>query len=156
MACRWAPVPLRMIVGFGFMAHGYAKLSRGAEAFAGVLQALGTPAPHLMSWVTIVTELAGGAAVFVGAFVTWASIPLTVVMLVAMFTVHLRYGFSSIKLQAITSAGAKFGPPGYECALLYIVCMATLVMGGAGPLAMDGLWRKRLRGESTQRGTHDD
>jgi putative oxidoreductase len=23
---RWAPVPLRLLVGFGFMAHGIAKL----------------------------------------------------------------------------------------------------------------------------------
>jgi hypothetical protein len=33
-------------------------------------------------------------------------------MLVAIFTVHLPYGFSSIKLMAVTSAGAQFGPPG--------------------------------------------
>ena len=24
---RWAPLPLRLIVGFGFMEHGFAKLS---------------------------------------------------------------------------------------------------------------------------------
>jgi hypothetical protein len=28
--------------------------------------------------------------------------------------VHLPYGFSSIKLQAVTAAGAQFGPPGFE------------------------------------------
>jgi hypothetical protein len=27
---RWALIPLRLIVGYGFMAHGFAKLSRGA------------------------------------------------------------------------------------------------------------------------------
>ena len=26
---RWAPVPLRLIVGYGFMEHGFAKLARG-------------------------------------------------------------------------------------------------------------------------------
>jgi uncharacterized membrane protein YphA (DoxX/SURF4 family) len=25
----WAPLPLRLILGFGFIAHGWAKLSRG-------------------------------------------------------------------------------------------------------------------------------
>ena len=26
----WAPVPLRLIVGYGFIEHGFAKLSKGA------------------------------------------------------------------------------------------------------------------------------
>jgi putative oxidoreductase len=46
---RWAPVPLRLMVGGGFMAHGLAKLGRGPEAFAAILHALGVPAPHLMA-----------------------------------------------------------------------------------------------------------
>jgi uncharacterized membrane protein YphA (DoxX/SURF4 family) len=36
-AARWAPVPLRLIVGYGFMEHGFAKLARGPEAFATIL-----------------------------------------------------------------------------------------------------------------------
>jgi uncharacterized membrane protein YphA (DoxX/SURF4 family) len=55
-----------------------------------------------------------------GAFVTLVSIPMAALLLVAMFTVHLPYGFSSIKLVAVTPAGAQFGPPGYECNLLYL------------------------------------
>src|SRR4051812_39534272 len=34
---RWSPIPLRLIVGYGFMQHGFAKLSRGPGAFASVL-----------------------------------------------------------------------------------------------------------------------
>jgi hypothetical protein len=30
----WYAVPLRLIVGFGFVEHGYAKLSRGARSSA--------------------------------------------------------------------------------------------------------------------------
>lgn len=26
---RWAPVPVRLIVGYGFLAHGVAKAARG-------------------------------------------------------------------------------------------------------------------------------
>jgi putative oxidoreductase len=37
---------------------------------------------------------------------------------------------------AITVAGAQFGPPGYEVNLLYLACLAALVLGGPGPLAM--------------------
>jgi putative oxidoreductase len=140
---RWAPVPLRLIVGYGFMEHGFAKLARGPDAFPVILQALGVPAPHLMGWLTILVEIFGGLAVLLGALVPLASIPMATVLLVAIVTVHLPYGFSSIKLQAVTAAGAQFGPPGFETDLLYLACLAALVLGGSGPLAVDGLLSTR-------------
>jgi putative oxidoreductase len=105
---------------------------------------MGVPDPHFMAWLTISVELLGGFAVLLGAFVTIVSVPMTAVLLVALFKVHLRYGFSSIKLIAVTAAGAKFGPVGYEVILLYIACLAALVLGGSGPLAIDGLIAKRF------------
>jgi len=139
---RWAPIPLRLIVGFGFMEHGFAKLSKGPDAFAAILHALAVPAPHFMAWLTILIELLGGLAILLGAFVSLVSLPMAALLLVAIFTVHLPYGFSSIKLMAVTAAGAQFGPVGYECNLLYLACLAALVLGGSGPLAIDGLLRK--------------
>jgi putative oxidoreductase len=124
------------------MQHGFAKLSKGPDAFAAILQAMGVPSPHLMAWFTTLIELLGGLAVLVGAFVAIVSVPMIAVLLVAMFKVHLPYGFSSIKLLAVTATGAKFGPPGYEVSLLYIACLAALVMGGTGPFSVDGLIRK--------------
>jgi putative oxidoreductase len=94
---RWAPLPLRLIVGYGFMAHGYAKIANGPDHFSAILRALGVPAPQVMGWATILVELFGGFAVLTGAFVGLASIPMAVTLLVAMFTVHLRYGFTSIQ-----------------------------------------------------------
>ena len=133
---RWAPVPLRLIVGYGFMEHGFAKLAEGPGCVPRrFLQALGVPAPHLMGWLTILVEIFGGLAVLLGALVPLASIPMAAVLLVAIFTVHLPYGFSSIKLQAVTAAGAQFGPPGFETNLLYLACLAALVLGGSGPLS---------------------
>ena len=152
---RWAPVPLRLIVGFGFMEHGLAKLSKGPDAFAAILAALAVPAPHFMAWVTILTELLGGLAVLLGAFVSLASLPMAALLLVAIFTVHLPYGFSSIKLMAVTPAGAQFGPVGYECNLLYLACLAALVMGGSGPLAIDGLLRKWTKARHSQTNLED-
>jgi len=35
---HWAPLLLRLIVGYGFAVHGIAKLSRGPGSFAGILQ----------------------------------------------------------------------------------------------------------------------
>jgi putative oxidoreductase len=142
MKC-WAPIPLRMIVGYGFIAHGFAKLMKGPDVFVGIVHALGVPAPHLMAWLTIIVELLGGFAVLLGAFVPLVSLPMAVVLLVAIFTVHLPYGFTSIKLMAVTAAGAQFGPPGFETDLLYLACLAALVLAGSGPFAIDGILAKR-------------
>ena len=78
-------------------------------------------------------------AVLLGGFVLFVSVPMAVVLLVAMFSVHWQYGFSSIKLVAVTPAGARFGPPGYECDLLCLACLAALVLAGAGPFSLDGI-----------------
>jgi putative oxidoreductase len=133
----WWALPLRLIVGFGFMQHGYAKLARGPDSFAGILHALGMPMADFLSWATILVELLGGFAILAGLFVTLASIPMAIVLLVAIVTVHIPNGFSSIKLLSVTAAGAHFGQPGYETDLLYLAALAALVLGGSGPFALD-------------------
>src|SRR5215470_16532672 len=124
------------------MEHGFAKLSKGPDAFAAILQAMGVPNPHLTAWLTILTELLGGFAVLLGAFVPLVSMPLAVVLLTATFSAHWQYGFSSIKLLAVTPAGAQFGPPGYECNLLYLACLVALVLSGSGPFALDRVFSR--------------
>ncbi len=133
----WAQLPLRLLIGFGFAAHGYAKLSRGPEKFSAILAALGVPHPHLMAWLTALFEFAGGISVMAGAFVLLLSGPLIAIMLTALFSVHFQYGFSSVRLKAVTPAGAQFGPIGYEMNLLYIAGLLTLAMCGAGKLSLD-------------------
>ena len=139
----WALLPLRLIVGFGFAAHGYAKLSKGIDGFADILQALNVPAPYFTAWATALVELFGGLAIMAGAFVPIASIPLVIIMLVALFTVHLPYGFSSIKLMAMTADGAQFGKIGYELNLLYIAGLLALALSGASPFSVDALLARR-------------
>ena len=39
---HWSALPLRLIVGYGFAAHGYAKLARGPDAFIDILHATRT------------------------------------------------------------------------------------------------------------------
>jgi len=141
----WYAVPLRLIVGYGFMEHGYAKLARGPEVFAHILAALNVPMPELATWATILVELFGGLAILLGALIPLASIPMIAVLVVAIVTVHLPNGFSSIKLQSVAADGAHFGQPGYETDLLYIAALIALVVGGPGPLALDRLLTRRLR-----------
>jgi putative oxidoreductase len=137
-------LPLRLIVGYGFLAHGYAKLARGPGNFIGILDAIGMPFATLLGWATIAVEMVGGLLILCGAFVPLASLPMIVVLLVAIVTVHLPNGFSSIKLLGYDSSGAHFGQPGYETDLLYLAALIALCFGGAGPFSIDGFVKPRL------------
>jgi putative oxidoreductase len=134
---RWALVPLRLVIGAGFMAHGWAKWSRGPAGFGNLLHQIGVPLPVLTAWAVTLLEVFGGLAILVGAFVVFVSVPLILNMLVAMFTVQLRYGFSSVNTIGLTPSGPVFGPPGYEINLLYIAGLIALIVDGAGALSVD-------------------
>ena len=136
---QWYALPLRLMIGFGFMQHGYAKLARGPEDFISILHAMGLPVPALLGWATMLVEIVGGLMILAGALIPLATVPMAIVLLVAIFTVHLPNGFSSIKLQSFDAAGAHFGQPGYETDLLYLAGLIALCFGGPGPLSIDAL-----------------
>ena len=148
----WAPLPIRLAVGYGFVAHGYAKLSRGPETFAVVLHTLGVPDPLFAAWAATLTELIGGAAVMAGVLIPWVSIPMMVVLLTALITVHLPYGFFSVKFAEVTETGIKFGSVGYEILLLYLAGLVALVLGGPGELSLER-WLERRRDREQERQT---
>jgi putative oxidoreductase len=148
---QWVPLPLRLVIGYGFVAHGWAKLDRGPAAFARLLEQIGAPLPEVTAWASTLIEILGGLAILAGAFVAAVSIPLIVMMLVAMFTVHLRYGFSAINTVGLTADGPQFGPPGYEVNLLYIAGLLAVVLGGAGPFSVDRLLERRKQEPATSR-----
>src|SRR5258708_27417462 len=104
----YAAVPLRFIVGGGFLAHGLAKWHHGPEAFSAILHALGVPSPLLMAWVTIATELLSGIAILIGAFVSLISIPCIILLAVPLFTSSSPYCFSSITLLRVSERIAQF------------------------------------------------
>jgi putative oxidoreductase len=145
---QWGALLLRLIIGFGAMAHGYAKLSRGPAGFEKLLVQIGVPFPHLTSWIVPLTEVAAGICVFIGAFVSIAAIPLIFTMIVAMFSIHIHNGFSSLKTIGLTANGPVFGPPGYEINLLYIAGLASIILTGAGIYSVDSLidYRKNNSG----------
>ncbi len=150
-----APLPIRAIVGYGYVAHGLAKIARHPDHFAAILPGLGVPAPHFMAWATIAIEIGGGLAVLAGAFVPLIAWPMLAVLLVASATVHLQYGFTSIKLMDVVAGVPKFGPPGVETDLLYVAGLVTLMFGGSGPFALDNWLRPlyaRLSGRRVSQG----
>lgn len=134
-----APLILRLIIGYGFMVHGWAKLSNSSAGFEKLLTQTGVPFPHITSWIVPLAEMLGGLAIFSGFFIRITAIPLIFTMLVAMFTIQINYGFSSVKTIGLTPHGPLFGPPGYEINLLYIAGLISLMLTGAGIFSIDGV-----------------
>ena len=141
---KWAPLPLRLIIGFGFVYHGFPKLfsAAGHDMFVGMLQSIGVPAAGMMAWAVGSVELLGGIALIAGAFVSIASVLLIINMLVAMFSVHLPNGFNFMHITGMTDAGPVFGMPGYEVNLLYIAGLLALFLRGPSHLSVDGALAK--------------
>jgi len=145
-ASRFALLPVRLAAGAGFLLHGWAKFHRGPEKFAVLLHQVGVPFPSLMAWVGTLTELAGGLALLAGIAVTLACIPLVGTMLVAMFTIHIHYGFSAVNTIGVTPAGPQFGPPGYEINLIYIGALIALALSKPTVFSIDeALANRRVR-----------
>lgn len=134
------PLPLRILLGIGFLVHGAPKLFSAAEhaGFAGMLQQLGIPAAGFMAWVVGFVEFFGGIALIVGIFTVEAALLLSINMIVAMFKVHMAQGFNFLNITGVTASGTpQFGMPGAEVNLLYLAGLIALFIGGAGPLSVD-------------------
>ena len=140
----WTLLPLRVAVGVGFIVHGWAKLSRGPAKFAKLLEYVGMPLPLPTAWGVTLLELVGGFAIIAGLFVAIVSLPLIASMLVATFTVNIRYGFSSVNTIGMTPAGPVFGPPGYEINVLYVAALLALALSGPTVASVDA-WLARRR-----------
>lgn len=141
---EWAPFPLRLILGFGLVYHGFPKLfsTEGRQGFVGMLTGIGVPAPELMSWVVGAVEFFGGLALIVGAWVAVVAALNVINMLVAMFAVHWPNGFNFLNMTGMGPDGPTFGMPGYEVNLLYIAGLLALMLGGAGALSVDRALRR--------------
>jgi putative oxidoreductase len=109
--------------------EGYAKLSRGADGFIAILHAMGVPFADLLGLATIIVEIVGGLLILAGAFAPVAAVAMIVVLLVAIFTVHLPNGCSSIKLTSYDEAARTSARP---------LCVA-----GAGAPSVDGYLKAR-------------
>ena len=136
---RIAPLLLRLVIGYGSMAHGWVKLSRGPAGFERLLVYTHTPFAHILLWIVPFVEVLGGLAILIGLFTRAAAVPLIITMLTAMFTIQMKYGFSSVNTIGLTPSGPLFGPPGFEINLLYIAGLLSLMITGAGALSVDSL-----------------
>jgi putative oxidoreductase len=126
----WGVVPLRLVVGLVFLAHGAQKLfGFGVAGTAGFLGQLGVPLPGVAAVGLIALEFLGGLALLAGLFTRPVAALLAIDMLVAMLAVHAKAGF--------------FLPNGIEFVLTLLGASVTLALLGPGAASLDALLDRR-------------
>lgn len=109
---------LRLAVAIPFIVHGYGKLADHAM-YVQAFTAIGIFAPAFMAWVVGLVEFVGGVAVLLGVFVRTAGALLTIVMIVAIATVHAKNGYALMT-------------GGYEYPLTLLLAALATAFTGAG------------------------
>ena len=115
----------RLAVAYGFYEPAMMKWA-DIGAIAEWFGSMGIPLPTLNAYMAASTEIAGVVLLTLGLFTRLISIPLMIVMVVAIITVHLPHGFSA-------------GDNGFEIPLYYMLFLALFASFGAGKFSFDYL-----------------
>jgi len=125
---------LRLVLGVVFFAHGAQKMlgwfggggfSATMGFFTGMMH---IPAP--LAFLAIAAEFFGGLGLIVGLLTRVAALGIGVNMIVAIVTVHGRFGFF------MNWAGTNKGE-GFEYHLLALAMIVFLLIRGAGAFSID-------------------
>ena len=115
----------RIAVAYGFYEPAMMKWT-DINAVAGWFGSMGIPFPTLNAYMSATTEITGVVLLTLGLFTRLISIPLIIIMIVAIITVHWSNGFSA-------------GNNGFEIPLYYMLFLALFASIGAGKLSLDYL-----------------
>jgi putative oxidoreductase len=115
----------RLAVAYGFYEPAMTKW-QDIKSVAEWFGSIGIPLPTLNAYMAASTEILGVVLLTLGLFTRLISIPLMIIMIVAITTVHLSNGFSA-------------GNNGYEIPLYYMLFLALFASLGAGKLSLDHL-----------------
>ena len=113
----------RLLVAYGFYEPAMMKwkdINSVAEWFG----SMGIPFPTLNAYMAASTEVAGVVLLTLGLLTRVISLPLIVIMIVAIVTVHLGNGFSA-------------GNNGFEIPLYYMSFLLIFLSNGAGKFSLD-------------------
>jgi len=115
----------RLILAYGFYEPAMNKWS-GIEDVGTWFASMGIPFPLFNAYMAASTEILGVVLLTLGLFTRLISLPLIIVMIVAIVTVHLGNGFSA-------------GDNGFEIPLYYMIFLFIFVSNGAGKFSLDRL-----------------
>ncbi len=124
------PLMFRLMLAYGFYEPAMQKFNNFATIPAW-FEKIGIPFPTLNAYMAVGTELAGVALLTLGLATRFISVPLIVVMLVAIKTVHWQHGFAC-------------GDNGFEVPFYYMLMLFSLIVTGAGKFSLDYFIKSKL------------
>jgi putative oxidoreductase len=129
-------LPLRLIAGLLFTAHGAQKLFAwfGGYSLEGTgqwMESIGLAPGYLMALMAGSAEFFGGLFLIVGFLTRPTSFVLAITMVVAVFFVHIDNGLF-------------MSNNGYEFGLALFAISISLIFSGAGKLSLDNALAQRL------------
>jgi putative oxidoreductase len=132
----FASLPLRLVAGVIFTAHGAQKLfawfgGYGLDATGQWMESIGLVPGYPLAVMAGTAEFFGGIFLIVGLLTRPTSAVLAITMLVAMFSVHIDNGLF-------------MSNNGYEFSLALLAISVSLLLSGAGKLSLDNLITRRL------------
>jgi putative oxidoreductase len=113
----------RLAIAYGFYEPAVSKW-KDIDGIATWFGSIGIPFPTLNAYMAASTEALGVVLLTIGLFTRLISVPLIVVMVVAIMTVHLAHGFSA-------------GDNGFEIPLYYMLFLFIFASHGAGKFSVD-------------------
>ena len=132
---------LRLVLGVVFFAHGAQKMLGwfGGHGFSGTMgmftNVMHIPAPF--AFLAIAAEFFGGLGLIFGLLTRIAAFGIFCNMVVAILTVHHRFGFF------MNWNGTKKGE-GFEYHLLVLAITVFLIIRGAGAASLDRSLQSRV------------
>lgn len=124
------PLVFRLILAYGFYGPAKMKLSN-VQGIIDWFGTLGIPAPALNAYMAIFTECSGVLLLLFGLATRIITLPLMVVMIVAVKTVHWEHGFSC-------------GDNGFEVPFYYFWMLFSLMITGPGRVSVDHFIRRKF------------
>ena len=115
----------RLAIAYGFYEPAMMKF-KDIGSVAEWFGSMGIPFPTLNAYMAASTEVLGVLLLTLGLLTRAISIPLIVIMIVAIVTVHLPNGFSA-------------GNNGFEIPFYYMLFLLTFLSHGAGKFSLDRL-----------------
>lgn len=120
---------IRLVLAYGFFVPAKMKwtnINSVAEWFG----SMNYPLPTLNAYLAASTEALGVVLILLGLGTRLISVPLIIVMLVAIFTVHWTNGFNA-------------SDNGFEIPLYYLVMLLLLLFNGSGSFSIDYLLTRK-------------
>ncbi|MEN8138841.1 MAG: DoxX family protein [Bacteroidota bacterium] len=114
---------IRLVLAYGFYEPAMMKVNN-IDGIVEWFESMGLPFARLNAYMATGTEFAGFILLTIGLLTRAISIPLIIVMIVAIKTVHLTNGFQA-------------GNNGFEIPLYYMIMLFTLLIYGPGKFSID-------------------